>query len=320
VLTLLWGMASERPLALVRAALEQLGAPVVLVNQHDVLESAAYLSVGSEVTGWLRTPAQEIDLEDVTAVYVRAYDATSVPAVAAAGRGSREWRHATNLDDLLWAWVEVTPALVVNRASAMLANGSKPFQLEQVRAAGFLAPSTLVTTDPDAARAFWEQHGEVIYKSVGGVRSIVSRLGPGHAERLADVATCPPQFQEFVAGTEHRVHVVGDEVFACRILTHAIDYRYRGEHTVDVQPCELPRDVADRCRAMAADMRLPVAGVDLRRTPADDWYCFEVNPSPGFDFFQARAGQPIAEAIARLLVDGAYSAPSAGALARPGHA
>jgi len=52
---------------------------------------------------------------------------------------------------------------------------------------------------------------------------------------------------------------------------------------------------------MAGVMGLPVAGIDLRCTPDGIWYCFEVNPSPGFTYFQDETNQPIAEAIARLL-------------------
>jgi D-alanine-D-alanine ligase-like ATP-grasp enzyme len=49
-------------------------------------------------------------------------------------------------------------------------------------------------------------------------------------------------------------------------------------------------------------MGLAVAGIDLRRTPEGQWYCFEVNPSPGFTYFQAQAGQAIDQAIAQLLL------------------
>jgi len=45
-----------------------------------------------------------------------------------------------------------------------------------------------------------------------------------------------------------------------------------------------------------------VAGVDLRCTPDGRWYCFEVNPSPGFTYFQQKTDQAIDEAIARLLM------------------
>jgi hypothetical protein len=31
-------------------------------------------------------------------------------------------------------------------------------------------------------------------------------------------------------------------------------------------------------------------------------YCFEVNPNPGFSYFEAQTGQPIAQAVARYLM------------------
>ena len=51
-------------------------------------------------------------------------------------------------------------------------------------------------------------------------------------------------------------------------------------------------------------MNLPVAGIDLRRSPDGEWFCLEVNPSPAFSYYQAHAGLPISDAIARLLAAG----------------
>jgi hypothetical protein len=156
-----------------------------------------------------------------------------------------------------------------------------------------------VTTDADAVRSFRELHGEIIYKSVSSVRSIVSRLGPGR--RLDDVAFCPTQFQQYVPGTDHRVHVVGREIFPCEIVCDATDYRYPGGEEVELRACRLPPEVEERCFRLASAMNLPVAGIDLRRTPAGDWFCLEVNPSPAYSYYQAHAGLPISAAIARLL-------------------
>jgi D-alanine-D-alanine ligase-like ATP-grasp enzyme len=46
---------------------------------------------------------------------------------------------------------------------------------------------------------------------------------------------------------------------------------------------------------------LLVAGIDMRCCADGRWVCFEVNPSPGFSFYEAATGQPIAAAIADLL-------------------
>jgi len=275
-----------------------------MVDQHRVLDTQVRLCVGYELEGEIRVRDRWVDLATVSAVYLRPYDSRRLPAVAREVPDSVAWRHALAVEYVMPCWSEMTPALVVNRLQAMAANSSKPYQLEQIRRLGFDVPETLVTTDPDAARLFWERHGDVIYKSVSSTRSIVSRLQPEHAGRLADVSFCPTQFQRYIPGRDHRVHVVGDELFASEVISGADDYRYPAQHPVEIRACRIPRDVEDRCRLLARAAQLPVAGIDLRRTPEGDWYCFEVNPSPAFTYYESRTSQPIGKAIARLLAAG----------------
>jgi hypothetical protein len=52
---------------------------------------------------------------------------------------------------------------------------------------------------------------------------------------------------------------------------------------------------------LAAALGLLVAGIDLRRTPEDQWFCLEVNPSPAFSCFEPETGPEIGPAIASLL-------------------
>jgi hypothetical protein len=305
MLTLLWGLPADAPLARVGEELAGLGAPLWLLDQRDVLDTQVELDTGEVPSGFVSVGDRRIDLADVTAAYVRPHDSGRLPRVAAAGPGSRARRHAAAVDEAIGCWLELTHALVVNRLSAMAGNGSKPWQLQRIEAAGFAVPETLVTTDPQAAQAFWEHHGEVIYKSVSGIRSRVARLRPEDAGRLGDVATCPVQLQRHVPGTDVRVHVVGGQVLATEVASDADDYRYarqQGRRSPSLAPLTLPPEVEDRCRRLAADLRLAVAGIDLRVTPAGDWYCFEVNPSPAFSYYEHATGQPIARAIAGLLV------------------
>jgi len=300
---LLWGLPADRPIEAVRDALQQAGCRVTLLDQRAVRDTEVELAVGSSVEGRLRVREETFDLAAVKAVYLRPYDSRELPDVARAGPSSELWRHALAVQDILSSWAELTPARVLNRPSSMAANGSKPYQASWIESLGFRIPDTLITTDPDIALEFWRQNDKVIYKSVSGIRSIVSQLTAEHMRRFDDIASCPTQFQQYVPGTEYRVHVVGEEVFACRIVSEADDYRYSTEG-VDMQPCDLPGDVAALCRALARSMNLLLAGLDLRCTPEGRWYCFEVNPSPGFTYFQKMTGQPIAEAVARLLASG----------------
>jgi hypothetical protein len=302
----LWGIPGDTPLIAVQHALSRMGYWVTFIDQRAVLETEVELDVDAEIKGLVRTPDDVVDLSSVTAAYLRPYDSARLLGIESAGRGSAAWRHAVGVDDALLSWADLTPALVVNRPCAMASNNSKPYQACLVRTLGFATPETLITTDPQAARAFWAHHHDVIYKSISGVRSIVSRLTTDHEARLEDITCCPTQFQAHIPGNDYRVHVVGDEVFACEIISAASDYRYAARQgmSVELRPYTLPQDIAERCRKLAVALALPVAGIDLRHSPEDRWYCFEVNPSPAFTYYQDATDQPIDEAIAHLLLSG----------------
>ncbi len=304
---LLWGMPSEETLASVESALSEAGTPTFFLDQRASLLTELDLEVGETVTGTLRVQGRSLDLASVTAAYVRPFDGRNLPWIAAAGTGSPDYRHVVALEAAMWTWADLAPSFVLSRPSAMASNGSKPYQLELILRLGWDVPATLVTTDAAAVEAFWEKHGAVIYKSVSGVGSKVARLGPEHRGRLSDLAACPTQFQEHIRGVDHRVHVVGDAALACEVRCDADDYRQPGAHPLTLRACELPPEIAARCVALAAALRLPLAGIDLRRTPDDRWYCFEVNTSPGFAYYEAAAGQPIGAAVARLLAGGCAS-------------
>jgi glutathione synthase/RimK-type ligase-like ATP-grasp enzyme len=297
----LWGLTSDGPLAAVLHKLHDVQAPIMVLDQRDVLATEVRLTVGTTVRGSIRLPDTRIDIKNITAVYLRPHDSGRLPAIRAAGADSAEWRHAKAIDGALWRWSEIAPALVVNRPSAMAIGASKPRQLRELRHFGFAVPETLITTCPDAAHAFWVQHRDVIYKSISGIRSRVSRLQPDHLDRLADVASCPTQFQRFIPGRDFRVHVVGQDVFTSEVVADVDDYRYPEGQPVTVRPSCLPPRVEEQCRHATAGLGLHVAGIDLRRTPTGEWYCFEVNPSPAFTYYEERTGQRIGQAIARLL-------------------
>jgi hypothetical protein len=299
----LWGVPGDTPLSLVAAALRGSGAPVVFLDQRNVADMEVQLDFDATVSGSIRFSTGVIDVSSVTSLYLRPYETERMPAVRAAGLGGPVWARAAQIDDALLSWADLTPAVVVNRPSAMASNGSKPYQGAWVERFGFHYPDTLMTTDANLAREFRAAHAAVIYKSISGIRSKVARLTEANEGRLDDVAWCPTQFQEYVPGDDYRVHIVGDQVFACRIASTAEDYRYANATTdaLKISTTAIPADVEKRAIELTHDMGLLVSGIDLRERPDGRWYCFEVNPSPGFSYFQAATNQPIAEALADLL-------------------
>ena len=203
----------------------------------------------------------------------------------------------------LMALLEDLECPVVNRIGGGLSNNSKPYQALVISRMGLKVPPTLVTSDPTAARAFHAEHGDVIYKSASGIRSIVRRLGPDQLARLYLLRDGPAQFQAFIPGRNIRVHTVGDRAFATVIESEAVDYRYAHLDglTARLEPITLPPTVEAACIRLAHAFDLLFAGIDLKETLDGEFYCFEVNPSPGFLYYERHTGQPISTALAELL-------------------
>lgn len=302
---LLCGIPSESPMALVREALDELGARYVLFNQRRFADAEFDFEIhGGRADGRFRLGGDLYALSEFKAVFPRMMDDRFLPELSGEPDSSPKRRACRALHDAIHRWTEVADARVVNRSGPMSSNFSKPYQTQLIQAHGFLIPETLITNDPALVREFRERHGRVIFKSVSGVRSIVRTLEDDDTKRLNLIRLCPTQFQAFVAGTNLRVHTVGGEVFATAVSTAATDYRYAHKQTGDaaeLREVELSDWLAEKCLALARGLGLDFAGIDLKVTPDERVYCFEVNPSPAFSYYEGNTGQPISRAVARYL-------------------
>ena len=283
---LVWGDRSDSPIGLVLDELSRRGTPVLHIDQN--LNALEYDFVFEpEPSGFIRWRGSKTAVEDIQSIYLRPSD----PAP--------EDRNAAAALSALSSFIAVP---VVNRPVAGRSNWSKPYQLQLLKQYGFQVPETLLTTDPAAAGDFIDRHGRVIYKSISGIRSIVNLFDRDNRKRLEDVVSGPVQFQRFIPGCDVRVHVVHDRVFATKVESNAIDYRYPTDHDeISMTPVEIPDSLAQRLIEFVAQQGLLLAGADLRLTPENEWYAFEVNPSPGFSYYEGVTGQPIAAAVVDLL-------------------
>lgn len=258
---------------------------------------------GPYPTGYIESNRWRLDLDEISGLFIR--HPTSEQRAAREDlpeelAGSIHMECDTQLGLL----VEYLPCVVANRRAGGMSNHSKTYQALHVRSCGLKTPATLVTTDPEEARRFYEeQEGRVIYKSLSGIRSIVRRVSPVELERLQLLRHGPAQFQEFVPGVNVRVHTVGEELFATMVHSEAVDYRFAGRdgQTVEMEPFELPAEIAEACLLLARRLDLSVAGIDFKLTPDGEYYCFEINPAPAFSYYEQHTGQPISGALANLL-------------------
>jgi glutathione synthase/RimK-type ligase-like ATP-grasp enzyme len=303
---LLCGIPSETPLRLVTDRIETAGVPFVMLNQREFADcDVAFEIDAAGVRGGLRIKDSVYPLEEFHAVYQRLMDDRNLPELEQEPPSSPLRTRCRAFHDTLIRWLEISPARVVNRSASMASNSSKPYQTQLIRERGFRIPDTLITNDPALVQEFYAQHGRVIYKSISAVRSIVQTLDEGDFDRLEHIRWCPTQFQAFIEGTNLRVHTIGDDVYATAIRTDATDYRYAAQQCgvpAELSEVQLSDELAEQCLGLASSLGLEFAGIDLKVTPNNDVYCFEVNPCPAFSYYEKNAGQPISEGVARFLM------------------
>jgi glutathione synthase/RimK-type ligase-like ATP-grasp enzyme len=241
-----------------------------------------------------------VDLEKLTGVYIRFADFQFTEFLKNFHewekeiiKAERNFSQSFIFDDLECA--------VVNRLSSQMSNACKPLQTAIAARYGFPTPRTVITSDPVYAQEFIKEcDGSVIYKAMGGTRTIVERVNLNDLKRLDEVRICPVMFQEFVPGVNVRVHVVDKVVFATRVYASSVDYRYSPTR---FEPMKLPQAVEDACVKITSDLDLLMSGIDLIESEGQYWF-LEANPSPGFSFYEVNAKQPISAALITLLKNG----------------
>lgn len=187
--------------------------------------------------------------------------------------------------------------------------GHKPYQLTVAQQLGLEIPPTLITSDPDAARAFWRAHpGEVIQKQFVAMPATwreTRRIGAADEMHAQSIAHAPVIFQRHVAAVaDLRVIAVGKQLFAAETRLDDLPYPQdvRMNAAARYVPHRLPETVASRLSALMKRLGLVYGAIDLRLT-ADGRYVFlEINPAGQFLYIELDTGQPITEAVAGCLL------------------
>jgi len=258
--------------------------------------------VGGRPCGSISTSDWRIEFDELSGAYFR-----NVELNESGDEGEKRQSNAqayAETDARLAAMLNSLSCNVLNRPAVTYSNRSKLYQALLIRRFGFKVPKTLVTNDPEAVvRFFSECDGKLIFKSISGIRSTVRRMTKADFGRLELLQHCPAQFQEYLAGDNIRVHVVGERLFAVRIQCEAVDYRYAGEegYARKMIPATLPEAVETNCVRLTKELGLTMSGIDLKETPAGEYYCFEVNTSPAFPFYESPVRPVVANALANFL-------------------
>lgn len=184
----------------------------------------------------------------------------------------------------------------------------KSFQLRQAEAVGMRIPETLITSDPESARAFIGAREKTVFKAFSGTPQAwreTRLIGDEEIAALDLVRIAPVIFQEYIQGVDLRVTVIGDRIFPAEIDIQGGDYSVDFRMNYDslrIRPTTLPPEIEEQIHRLMERLGLVYGAVDFRRRPDGEHVFLEINPAGQWLFIEQHTGQPITEAMADALI------------------
>lgn len=197
---------------------------------------------------------------------------------------------------------------VANPPASYDVHGLKPFEIATYLARGWRAPTTVSTDAPrellavDLART---PHGRVRKDLVGGYGYTEVFSPPADEDSARSLlAESALMVQERIEGDAVRAFVVGGRVVvAAESLPQTYGEVDSRRGTVRVRRIDLPGEVCELSKAIAAEWGMLFAGVDwMRAAGGREWVLLECNSSPFFVELERRTGADIGGALADLLL------------------
>lgn len=244
---------------------------------------------------------REVNLKDISAIYTR-FDSASLAEenISANTKIQIETERQICFNVLF----ENIDSMVINKPKAQFSNFSKLYQSFIINQYGLKIPNAIISNNKEEVENFiktYKKNG-VIYKSASSERSIVKKFTDKDFKKLDLLKNCPHLFQECISGKDIRVHALATgETFACEINSDESDYRY--DNNRNIVPIKIPKKISEICVKLTLNLGLYCSGIDLRKTNDNEYYCFEVNPSPAFSWYEYQTGLPISKAIAEMMLN-----------------
>lgn len=207
----------------------------------------------------------------------------------------------------LFAEVPWIDAIDVNYAAS-----NKTRQLRLAQAAGLLIPSTLITSDPAAARTFYHAHGGAVIAKLQTPLSYGMQPKDSLPTRLLqqkDLAAldglvhCPMVLQRYVQKAyELRIAWVDGCAFVGALdgKKCGVDWRY--ESTATWQTFALPCPIHAALQRLMTALGLRQGAIDMIVTPENEYIFLEVNPNGEWGMLELELDLPIAKALADALL------------------
>ncbi|MFD5563063.1 ATP-grasp ribosomal peptide maturase [Kitasatospora griseola] len=292
---------------LVTEELHGRGVPVVRFDSGDFPTTLSFAATVTPhgIEGTLTTPARRADLAHIRSLYYRRPSGFTFSHLDGQNARFAITQARYGLGGIM---ASLPGCLYVNHPHRIGDAEFKPSGLAVAANCGFRLPSTLITSEPDAARAFVKRYGPVIYKPLSTPLYRVN--GVSCTVEVGDVV--PEDIDDAVAGTAHlfqqridktadvRVTVIGDRVFYVQIDSDLLDWRTdysRLTYSVVLPPVGLER----RLRAYLDRFGLVFGAFDFAVDRRGQWWFLECNPSGQWAWLEPETGLPMVAAMADLL-------------------
>ncbi|MDP3729356.1 MAG: hypothetical protein Q8R26_01185 [bacterium] len=195
----------------------------------------------------------------------------------------------------------------------------KARQLRIAKEIGFCVPKTIFTNSSRNVMTLLDKHKKCIYKphNCGPIApnsdktiftNVISKQSLSDPSINKELMICPGIFQEYIEKKyELRITVVGEKVFATKIDSQkskksSVDWRRYDFKNVPHSDFILPDSDKNLCIALTKKLGLQFGAIDAIITPEEKLIFLEINANGQWAWIQLLTHQPIAAAIAELLV------------------
>jgi len=131
----------------------------------------------------------------------------------------------------------------------------------------------------------------LVVKSLSGMRSDVVDKEIFQQWNQSAVNHLPVLFQEKISGYDVRVHSLNNKFYAKRVYQNKRSRTYRYNITKSLLvDYTLLDDIEKFCTAVLKSESLNLAGIDFKVDDENNYFCFEINPGPGWSAYYKNDG------------------------------
>lgn len=316
--------------------LREMGHAPIRLNTDDIPQHTSLsMYLGSDASAWeggikIHTNDRLIDIDDIRSIWWRRPSEFALPEQLS--EQEREFAKLEIEHTLRSLWASLDCYWVSYPAHIRQATW-KGEQLKRAKRLGFEVPRTLITTQAEDVRGFYEAcNGQMIFKVMSDPLLAANKTTPkiydeppvvhgtyttliteAELAKIETVGLVPCLFQEYIPKqVELRVTVIGDEVFAAEIHSQEheqtrVDWRHY-EVDIPYRQATLPPAIVERCLAFTRSYGLNFSAIDLILTPDGRYVFLENNPNGQFMFIENLVPElRMTEALASCLIRGANS-------------